>query len=323
MIEVLQPGLFTLVQDRGRWGAHARGIGPSGAADWFSAAVANQLVGNPAEAALLETALVGPTLRFLRNARVAITGAPCEVRIEHDQQPTQHITVGQRDGLRAWTVLADGRLTIGPAQRGCRTYIAIDGGIDTPQILGSRSVLRRAGLEGPTGRALRRGDHLPLGAPIATASVRDPRAVHAVLDELIPQADAVLRVLPGGELADAARATADALWRTRWRVSSRSDRMGVRLEEGAVPFAGHTTRASEPVTTGTIQLPPDGQPIILLNDRQTTGGYPVLGHVCTADLPRVAQLRPNTHVMLEPVTLDRARALHGDLVRLLAASMPA
>jgi antagonist of KipI len=284
-ITVLQPGLFTTIQDLGRPGHRAAGVPLSGAADRVSLRLANLLVGNSDDAAAIECTLLGPTLRFEREAVVALVGAV------FPGLPTGVVT----------RVAAGTELTFGHVTAGCRGYLAVAGGIDVPAVLGSRSTLVVAGFGGFAGRPLRAGDRLAVGATLRVAAGLQPRQ-RLDLPQGKPNALRIIR----GEHADAFGGGA---WGRTFRTSSRSDRMGLRLEgeplSGAGAFAG---MASVAVFPGTVQVPPDGQPIVLLADAQTIGGYPVFGQVIAADLPRAAQLRPGGDVRFEPVTLAEARA---------------
>lgn len=279
-ITVVQPGLFTTIQDLGRPGHRAAGVPLSGAADRVSLRLANLLVGNPEGAAVIECTLIGPTLRFERDAVVALVGADFP---------------GFPGGV-ATRVPAGAEIMLGHATAGCRGYLAVAGGIDVAPVLGSQSTLVVAGFGGLGGRPLRAGDTLAAGES------RGPALRHRP-GEPRPRGPHTLRVIPGDE----AEAFGPQAWRRTFRTSSRSDRMGVRLEgeplAGAAAFAG---MASVAVFPGTVQVPPDGQPIVLLTDGQTIGGYPVLGQVIAADLPKVAQLRPGDDVQLEEVTLAEA-----------------
>lgn len=284
-ITVIQPGLFTTIQDLGRPGHRAAGVPLSGAADRVSLRLANLLVGNSEDAAAIECTLLGPALRFEREALVALVGAT------FPGFPADVVT----------RVAAGTEVTFGHATAGCRGYLAVAGGIGVPAVLGSRSTLVVAGFGGFAGRPLRAGDRLAVGTTLRVAGGLQPRQR---LD--LPQGKLnTLRIIPG-EQADAFGGGA---WGRTFRTSSRSDRMGLRLEgeplSGAGAFAG---MASVAVFPGTVQVPPDGQPIVLLADAQTIGGYPVLGQVIAADLPRAAQLRPGGEVRFEPVTLAEARA---------------
>lgn len=297
-ITVLEPGLFTTIQDLGRPGHRGAGVPLSGAADSVSLRMANLIVGNPEHAAGIECTLVGPRLRFEREAVVALAGA-------------------EFPGLPAGVpikVAAGAEIALGHATAGCRGIIAVAGGIDVEPVLGSRSTLVVAALGGLAGRPLRAGDRLALGTGAAEARRGRPVAsvstARNVVSCLSPAAAGrsqplPLRVIPG-EHADA---FGSAAWARSFRTTSRSDRMGARLDgeplSGAGAFAG---MASVAVMPGTVQVPPDGRPIVLLADAQTIGGYPVLGQVIAADLPRAAQLRPGDEVRFEEASLAEARA---------------
>jgi len=285
-VVVVKPGLMTTIQDLGRPGHRASGVPLSGAADPVAFRLANRLVGNPEAAAALELTLLGPDLRFDRDAVVALAGA---------------VFPGVPWG-RPVRVSAGTTLSLGHAVTGCRGVLAIAGGVAVEPVLGSRSTFVPARLGGLRGLPLAAGDVIPLGDDGAGTppSLRDAAPPAAA-------ATTILRTIPGADIA----ACGDALWTAAHRTSSRSDRMGVRLE--GTPLGGDRPDGSLPsvaVLPGTVQLPPDGQPIILLADAQTVGGYPVIGHVIAADLPLVAQLRPGDVVRWQPATIDEAhRAL--------------
>lgn len=295
-ITVLQPGLFTTVQDHGRRGYRSSGVPLSGAADGVALRVANLLVGNPEFAAGIECTLLGPTLRCDRDLIVAVVGA------EFPGLPSG----------RAVRLAAGAEIALGHAISGCRGVVAVAGGIDVPLVLGSRSTLVAAGFGGLAGRPLRAGDRLGVGPPM-----RPPVPSEAAPPGRAPERGrCVLRVIPG-ERIDVCR---DALWSRGFRVSSRSDRMGVRLEGEPLPGAERGgSMESVAVFPGTLQLPPDGRPIILLADAQTIGGYPVIGQVIAADLPLAAQLRPGQEVCMRSVTADEARAALGGVEARIAA----
>jgi antagonist of KipI len=282
-LTVVQPGLFTTIQDLGRPGHRAAGVPLSGAADPVSLRLANLLVGNREDAAALECTLLGPTLRFERDSVLALVGGGFP----------------GWPGNAATRVPAGTVITLGHATAGCRGYLAVAGGLAVEPVLGSRSTLVAAGLGGLGGRPLRAGDRLAAG--VAGGGQPAARQV-AVRPNHGP---CVLRIIPGEQ----AEVFAVAAWSRSFRVSSRSDRMGVRLEGASLPGAGaFAGMASVAVFPGTVQVPPDGLPIVLLADAQTIGGYPVLGQVIGADLPRAAQLRPGDEVRFEPVALAEARA---------------
>lgn len=287
---VHRPGLQTTVQDLGRRGCRASGVPLSGAMDAFALRVANALVGNPDGAAALELTLSGPELEFAVDALVALGGAEC-------------------DGLPSWkplVVRAGQRLQVGPCGRGCRAYLAIAGGIDVPPVLGSRSTYLRAGFGGHEGRALKEGDVLRTGVPViqhaaaAGPSWRiDPRVLPAYSNA--PQ----IRVIRGAQADE----FGEALFKLVFSMSPQSDRMGLRLTGPALTRAGSGDLLSSAVAPGTVQVPPDGHPVILMADAQTIGGYPQAAHVIAVDLPLVAQLRPGDSLQFVEVTLAEAQRL--------------
>jgi antagonist of KipI len=299
-ITVIRPGLFTTIQDRGRPGQRTAGVPLSGGADRVALRLANLLVGNPEDAAAIECTLLGPTLRFEHDAVVAVTGA------EFPGLP----------GGVATRVAAGTEIGLGHATAGCRGMLAVAGGIDVEPVLGSRSTLVVAGLGGFAGRPLRAGDRLAVGEGRMQTYPTTGVAWRAEFKAAESGPHSVFRIIPG-EHADAFGGQA---WSRVFRASSRSDRMGLRLD--GEPVAGAETLAGLPsvaVFPGTVQVPPDGRPIVLLADAQTIGGYPVLGQVIEADLPRAAQLRPGEEVRFEMVSLAEARvALHEQEARVAA-----
>jgi antagonist of KipI len=295
-IAVLAGGLQTTVQDPGRVGHRHLGVGVAGALDGYSLHVGNLLVGNRADAAALEVALQGPRLRFATATRIAITGADIEASADGLALP----------GWRPVDLPAGCELVLGPCRRGARAYLAIAGGIEVERVLGSAGTDLRAGFGGVDGRALAAGDVLALGdariddveAPTIASWWIDPAP------DLHFDADAPIRVLPGRD----AVAPAEALHAQAWRVTAQSNRQGLRLQGDALALAETKERLSEPVAPGTVQLPPDGRPIVLLAEAQTIGGYPRIGHVIAADLSRLAQLRPGDAVRFAPIDAQGAQA---------------
>jgi 5-oxoprolinase (ATP-hydrolysing) subunit C len=302
-LEVLRAGVLSTVQDRGRPDLGALGIAPGGAADPWSMAVANRLLGNGPDAAVLEMTLAGPALRAERPMVVAIAGADLGAVLAAGGQPV-------RPGSTVLLAAGDVLDFPGPAARGARAYLAVPGGIDVPIVLGSRSTALGAGFGGVEGRALRTGDRLvACGAQGERASsamadhhartARWPGPLHAAgADPNLPDPLAV-RVLPGPHVTPGSEPLA-ALRDGHWTVSVTGDRTGLRLAGGLLPgdFTGEL--ASLGVTWGAVQVPPDGAPIVLLTDHQPTGGYPVLAVVIVADRPRLAQLRPGDPLRFVP-----------------------
>lgn len=297
-LRVLHGGALTIVQDPGRSGWRHLGVAHAGALDPTQAALANRMVGNPSNAAVLELTLSGPTLEFAQPIRIALCGAQMDARFEH--APFEHARA-QRQTVPCGrpVTLPAGALKLGAIRRGLRTWLAIAGGIDVPHVLGSRSTDLRGGFGGIDGRALRAGDMLPLGAHTTIdATTLEAPAWWIALDDAA-SAQAAIRYVP----VDIVEARAFA--ERAWTVDPRSNRQGLRCAGEAIS-ASMPDQVSAPVAPGTIQLPPDGQPIVLLADAQTVGGYPRLGHVIATDLPRLAQRRSGD--ALRFVAVDAATA---------------
>lgn len=289
--EVLSPGLQTTVQDQGRTGWRHLGVARAGALDPSALALANRLVGNAESCAGLEIVLQGPRLRLPQPCSIALVGA--RVQAWWNDVP---LPMGRPIHLPA------GELKLGTVRDGARTWLAMTGGVDVAPVLGSRSTDLRGGFGGHAGRALRAGDLLPTGS--TGPAMAQPRFPGWWIDPDDPWTvdRHVLRYVPSH------RTAWPSLGAQRWRIHPDSNRQGLRL--GGAPLeAQDGSGVSEPVAVGTLQLPPDGQPILLLADAQTVGGYPRLGHVVACDLGRAAQLRPGESVHFEPIDLQHARTL--------------
>lgn len=297
---VQSPGMLTTVQDQGREGLRHLGIARGGALDAASAWLANMLVGNDEHLALLEITLQGPVLQLPQAATIAITGAPFEARAGDWAVP-----------MNRPVTLPPCTLTVGRARRGVRSYLAVAGGFGVPDVLGSRSTDLRGGFGGVDGRALRLGDTLPVAGQHTGAVVSPTATRWWINDERSEHTSDRSPIRFVASAHPAARALALA----QWRITPRSDRQGLRLQ-GKALVAEASSGISEPVAPGCIQLPSDGQPIVLLADAQTVGGYPQLGHVIGADLSRLAQLMPGEPLHFSAVSLaDAHRAACAELER--------
>lgn len=294
MIRVLTPGPLTTVQDAGRVGWRHLGVAQCGVLDPVAMALANRLVGNDPGEAVLEFTLQGPCLRMARATTFAICGAQVAAHFDGDDGHTHAVEAG-----RPITAPA-GTLRIGGIRDGARAWLAFAGGLDVPDVLGSRSTDLRGGFGGHAGRALRAGDELALRQPpdIACAGMSMTKWW---IDPRFDQRGLPIRYVP----APWAEALLDG---RAWRASNRSNRQGLRLEGAALDIR-RPEEISAPVAPGTIQLPPDGQPIVLLADAQTVGGYPRLGHVVSADLPRLAQFRAGEVVRFQACNPETATRL--------------
>lgn len=277
MLTVLSAGPFATVQDVGRIGWAAIGVPTSGAADRASSDLANRLVGNRPEAAVVEVTAGGFRLRAERAVLAAVTGAPVAVSVDGRAAPLNGPV----------PVPAGAVLALGVPSAGLRSYVAVRGGIDVPAVLGSRSTDTLSRL-GPA--PLSAGDRLPVGRLAGEEPVVDVAAVRP------PASDPALRVLPGPRQSWLTADAWTALIVSAWTVSADSDRVGLRLAGPRLERAREDELPSEGLVPGAMQVPPDGAPVLFLADHPVTGGYPVLAVVLTADLPAAAQLRPGDAV---------------------------
>ncbi len=296
-VRVLEPGMLTTVQDLGRSGFASLGVAVGGAADSFSLRVGNRLVGNSDSAAGLEFTLTGGLFEFEKDAIISVTGGIADVFRSESQVPM----------WRATSVRAGERVRIGPVRRGVRVYLCIAGGIDVKEVLGSESTHLAAGFGGHEGRAIRSGDVLNHHDSTAQACSLDVRALGAGLLHR-----RTLRAIEAPIEARFHREAAEAFWASEFTVSNQSDRAGVRLEGNAITTLCHGRMTSEGMTHGVIEVPENGQPIVLGVDHPTTGGYPVIGCVATVDLPVLGQLRPREAVRFEWVSVEQARRLFAE-----------
>jgi KipI family sensor histidine kinase inhibitor len=292
-LEVLAPGLFTTVQDLGRWGYQAAGVSVSGAMDPAALRAANALVGNEPGAAALEITLLGPSLRALEVCTVGLAGAELELRLNGRPAPA---VVALRRG---------DELEIGRMTRGARAYLALAGGIEVPVVLGSRSTYTRAGFGGLEGRALQAGDVLHTAERKDTAVVRpEPGDAHVPL----PRGEEVtIRAVLGPQDDHFSAETIAEFLSVPFRISSDADRMGYRLADHPLRHSGPAEIVSDGVVLGSIQVPPHGNPIVMLADRPSVGGYPKMATVISADVRLVAQCRPGMRLRFRQVSVAEAR----------------
>jgi biotin-dependent carboxylase-like uncharacterized protein len=303
-IEVTKPGLSTTVQDRGREGYYHVGVPPSGALDQFSLVAANLLVGNPEGAAALECAYMGPELRFTEPSVVAVTGADLEPRVNGEAQP----------GWTSFAVEAGDTLTFGHLKGGARAYIAVAGGIDVPEALGSRSTYALGALGGLEGRPLQAGDELAVGAGAdGTAGRSAPEDVRPALPNEVE-----VRVVMGlydHLLTDDGRRT---FLETTWTLTPVADRVGFRYKGEQLemvkreqPFGAGSDPSNivdAPYPIGSIQVPGGAEPIILHRDAVSGGGYAMIATVISADMDTVGQSAPGSTTRFVAVDLDAALA---------------
>jgi biotin-dependent carboxylase-like uncharacterized protein len=303
-VSVLSPGVLSSFQDLGRYGCQHLGVPVGGAMDNRAHRLANLLVGNPEDEATLEVTLTGPTLRFNQAACIAISGANLSATINRQAVPNNRPLI-----LRAGDVLA-----FGPRTTGTRAYIAWHGGISLPVVLGSRSTYLRGQFGGYKGRALKKDDTLTMRYELAPQALDELAAELWKLKVYLP---AILGIMPRNAIrvlrgADAKLFTAqsvDDFFNTEYRISANSDRMGYLLNGAKLVLQNSSQLLSEATSFGTIQVPHDGSPIVLMADRQTTGGYAKIAHIATVDLSAVAQYMPGEAIRFNEIELSHAQQL--------------
>jgi len=286
-MRVINPGLYTTVQDLGRNGYQSIGIPVSGAMDERSFRIANLLVSNEENCACLEFTLLGPALSFEERTTFALA---CDAEASLNEK--------RIDGWKSYIVDPGDALMVGRINRGCRGYISFAGGIDSPVILGSRSCCVAARI----GRALSAGDTLRIGS--------SERVEKRLETRFIPQLKNRIRVLPGPQDDHFTERGMNTFLGSEYRVTENADRMGYRLEGNRIEHReGRREIISDGNPLGAVQVPGDGRPIVLMRDRQTTGGYPKIATVITPDVSDVAQMRPGSTLRFEAVTPDEAHSI--------------
>jgi len=295
VLRIEEPGMFTTIQDLGRPGRRSSGVPPGGAMDRYALAAANRLVGNPEGAAALECALSGPGVVALRTCLVAVTGADFGLLLNGAPAPD-------------WTgifLMEGDRLGFAGRRWGARVYIAVAGGLSAERWLGSASTYLLVGRGGVHGRTLHTGEELSLAGP-------EPRP--AVAGRCLPvcarppyEMAPTLAAIPGPHARLLSPAGRRAFYRERWTVSRDADRMGYRLEGETLQMKAEEL-VSFGLAVGCVQVPPAGQPILLMADHQTAGGYPVVAGVARSALPLAAQLLPGEHLSFTEVTVEAAQA---------------
>lgn len=313
-IKVLKPGLLTTIQDTGRFGYQREGIIVSGAIDKVALRIANLLVGNEQEAAALEITLLGPQLYFTQDHLIAITGADLSPTI--DGEPVKL--------WRPILVKEGAILAFGAPVLGCRAYIAVAGGFAVAKVMGSYATYLRAGIGGYKGRALQVEDVIPCNSPAADITHYSQKLGQSINagnyaqatwtpdPELYPsyEENPTIRAVKGPEYELFHVTDRDNFWAEKYQVKTESDRMGYRLQGMPLSLIEPKELLSSAVTFGTVQVPAEGQPIVLMADHQTTGGYPRIAQVITADLPKLAQVQPGKYIRFEEVPLEKAQQLY-------------
>ncbi len=299
VVEVLKPGALTAVQDLGRPGQQHRGVSVGGSMDRTAARVANLLLGNPGGAPLLELTFTGPQLRFLRDTWIAVTGA--RIRDVPGWRPLP-VKAGEVMQLAEFTV-------------GARAYLAFAGGLEIAPVLGGCGTDMRAGIGGWCGRALKAGDRL--GARPGVVNASGGWSASAEFDASTA-GDVTVRFIRGAQWSWFSAESRRVFLAKGFKVSGKSDRMGLRLEGPKLRIEPERELVSEGVSFGSVQVPPDGQPIVLMADRQTIGGYPKIAEVISVDLSKLAQARTGTTVRFQEIALEEAQALYREQEHSLA-----
>jgi antagonist of KipI len=292
-IAIVKPGMLTSIQDLGRWGLQARGVPVAGPMDEYSHRYANWLVGNDPAAAALEVTLMGPEVEATHDVTCAVAGADFVLRANDAAVPMH----------APFVLRAGSRLRFGERKHGARATLAFRGGIDVAPVFGSRATSLIARMGPLDGRALKAGDTLTIGG-----SKVAPHRSHATPSRFsVPAGGARVRVLPGPHENMFTSAAFETLFHSRFTITPQSNRMGYRLDGPPLAHRGSADILSDATAMGSLQIPASGLPILLMADRQTTGGYPKIGTVISADLPLAGQLAPGDWIEFQACTREAAR----------------
>jgi len=289
---VLKPGLFTTVQDKGRYGYLKYGVPVSGAMDTYSLVAANLLVENHPNDACLELTLIGPELRVLTKTQIAVSGAAISVTINGESVPLwQMLNVQEGDVV-----------SFGKMENGCRAYLSIRGGINTPHVLGSRSTYVRGGFGGTSGRQLQIGDI------IEGFEVPPLKFERSMPEKLVPQFAGHFKVhaILGPQANIFTEKGINTFLSNLYKVTPEADRMGYRLEGPAIEHKTKADIVSDALLPGAVQVPKNGKPILIMRDAQTTGGYPKIAVVITPDISLLGQARPDDTIEFAKITVNQA-----------------
>lgn len=303
VFQVIKPGMFTTIQDRGRYGYLRYGVPVSGAMDQFSLTAANRLVSNDSNSACIETTLIGPELQVLARTQIAVAGGQCSPMINgYDAPMWQTIEVEEGDSI-----------SFGRMGSGCRAYLAVRGGIEVPMILGSRSTCVRGKFGGLEGRPLKIGD------VIETTDTSFVKAEYLLPEELVPQFEhnICVHVILGPQAEMFTEKGLKTFLSEPYKVTPESDRMGYRLEGPPIEHKAKADIVSDALLCGAIQIPKNGKPILVMKDAQTTGGYPKIAVAITSDLCTLGQARPNNEAKFVQITLKEAHQKLAEYNRIL------
>lgn len=312
-ITVLKPGLLTTIQDLGRYGYQRYGVVVSGAMDTYAARLSNIIIGNDENEGVLEITLMGPSLNIEKGNLISITGADISPTINGEKLPMGRPIYLNKDCV----------LKFGNCASGCRCYLAVAGGFDVPIFMESKSTYLRGKLGGKDGRTLKKDDVLETGNKSETSL-----KIINKLKELGEKESfistkwyvknykeynsdvSVIRVFEDRQFEKVSSESIDEFFKLPFVIDTRSDRMGYRLNGPKIKFKEDIEMISEEVSFGTIQIPPDGNPIILLADRATAGGYPKIAHIASCDIEKLVQLKPSCKIKFQKITLREAEELY-------------
>ncbi|MFP3154247.1 biotin-dependent carboxyltransferase family protein [Lachnospiraceae bacterium ZAX-1] len=298
-MKFLSPGLLTTVQDMGRFGGQQYGFSVSGVADPYSAQLANILLGNDRSEAVLEMTLMGPIIEFIGPCVIAVTGADMGALLNQKSFPLyQAVAVKNGD-----------RISFPTAKIGCRTYLAVAGGFDVPLVLKSRSTNLKCAIGGFKGRKLQAQDILALKNE-AILMLPDMQARTLSEEQLTAKTDRNIRIIPGPQEEYFTDEGLAAFYTQPYTVTPDNDRMGVKLDGTAIACHKTSDIISDGIPLGAVQIPSNGKPIIMLADRQTTGGYAKIGVVASVDIPRIAQAKAGDRLLFEKISVSKAQSLY-------------
>lgn len=312
-VEILNAGFFTSIQDLGRTGFQKYGIIVSGAMDIYALRIANILVGNSEEEAAMEITLSGPEISLQKGMLLSITGADISPTIEGNNVPMWRPVYIKENCI----------LKFGACKYGCRAYITFAGGFKIGKVMGSKSTYIKAGIGGYKGRILKKGDILELESPkkklinfsnrftkqLSTNKFISPNWYTKEMENKNCEVT-IIRIIKERQFHSFTEESLNDFFHSVFSISIKSDRMGYRLTGAMLQLKKPLEMISEAVYFGTIQVPPEGNPIILLADRQTTGGYPKIAQVISVDIPKIAQLKPNEKIRFQEITLEQAEEIY-------------
>ncbi len=312
-ISVISPGLLTTVQDLGRTGYQKYGVILSGAMDTYAMRLSNIMIGNKENEGVLEITIIGPSLKLDKGTLFSITGANLSPTIKGREIPRG----------RPIYLFKNCILNFGACKAGCRCYLSVAGGFDVPNVMESKSTYLRAEFGGFNGRALRKDDVLSIGDKSSDSAeiIKKMEAINKgddfvatswYMKNFIMQnsESTVIRVFPDRQFDSVSKKSIDIFFSSKFNIDNKSDRMGYSLSGEKIEFKEKLEMISESVSIGTIQIPPDGNPIILLADAQTVGGYPKIAHVAQVDIQKIVQLKPNDKLTFKKITLKEAEKLY-------------